>query len=114
MDAAELLERLNVSGELPVEAIRAASANRAAMAPVFVAAIEDYLSSGTEDAPPDALFFIFICSAEWREHSAYRPLARLLRIQPAELDLMLGDAITVTPIGSWRPFSTAILGPCTM
>ncbi len=95
MDAAEILERLNVSGELPVEAIRAASANRAEMAPIFVAQIEAYLASGATAVALDAVFFMVYMLAEWREHSAYRPLARLLHRPVDDISDVIGyDAAT--------------------
>ena len=42
------------------------------------------------------LFFGFHLLGEWRETSAYRPMARLLRGDPEELEEILGDAITET------------------
>jgi hypothetical protein len=42
------------------------------------------------------LFFIFHLLGEWREASAYRPLARLLRSPGDEIDAVLGDGITST------------------
>src|SRR6202040_2449394 len=38
----------------------------------------------------------FIWLGEWREKSAYRPLARLLRLPGREVDALFGDGITTT------------------
>ena len=47
---------------------------------------------------PDAnlVFFAFLLMGEWREASAYRPLARFLRIDQDALDVFLGDSVTET------------------
>jgi len=95
MDPAQVIEELGVSGRLPVEAIRAAQADRATMVPVFLRTLDDFLSL-EGPANPDALFFIFHLLGEWREKSAYWPLAVFLRLPPDVLDSILGDAITMT------------------
>ena len=90
MDPAQVIEELGVPGRLPVEAIRAAQADRETMVPVFLRTIDDFLElRGPVD--PDALFFIFHLLGEWREKSAYWPLAVLLRLPPDVLDSILGD-----------------------
>jgi hypothetical protein len=95
MDPMQVLEELSVSGRLPVEAIRTAQSNREAMVPVFLKTIEDFLElNGPAD--PSALFYIFHLLGEWREKSAYWPLAVFLRLPRDVLDSILGDAITVT------------------
>ena len=67
MEPAQIVEELGVQGRLPVEAIRAAQADRATMVPVFLRTLEDFLSlEGPAD--PDALFFIFHLLGEWREN----------------------------------------------
>ena len=95
MDPAQVIEELGVPGRLPVEAIRAAQADRATMVPVFLRTLDDFLSL-EGPANPDALFFIFHLLGEWREKSAYWPLAVFLRLPPDVLDSILGDAITMT------------------
>jgi len=95
MDPTQVIEQLGVPGRLPVEAIRAAQADRATMTPVFLRTIDDFLSlEGSVD--PNALFFMFHLLGEWREKSAYWPLAVFLRLPREVLDSILGDAITVT------------------
>jgi uncharacterized protein len=96
MDAAEVLEGLSELDRLPVEAIRAARADRDTMVPVFLRSIEAFLSEQGEQVAPEALFLIFHLLGEWREKSAYRPLAALLRSPPDALDPVLGDSITET------------------
>jgi hypothetical protein len=80
---------------LPVEAIRAAQADRDTMVPIFLRTIDDFLElQGPVD--PNALFFIFHLLGEWREKSAYWSLAVLLRLPTEVLDAILGDCITET------------------
>ncbi|HXW26145.1 MAG TPA: DUF1186 domain-containing protein [Xanthobacteraceae bacterium] len=95
MDVQEILEGLTNDDGLPVEAIRAAEADRAAMVPAFLEAIENYLS-GDEVArdKPSPIFFIFHLLGSWREKSAYRPLARLLALPRDEIGPVIGGAIT--------------------
>src|SRR5271155_4079389 len=95
MEAALLLGQLGEPDRLPVETIRTASADRASAVPIFVQAIERYLSAEGDVPSPDALFFVFHLLSEWREKSAYRPLTRLLR-RREEFDAILGDAVTET------------------
>jgi hypothetical protein len=59
MDAAQILDRLAFQERLPVEAIRAAQADRTSAVPIFVRAIEPYLSPGGNSSIQDALFFVF-------------------------------------------------------
>jgi hypothetical protein len=96
MDTRQLLEALSEWDRLPVEAIRAAQADRATIAPSLVQCVDDFVSLQGEPVAPEALFFIFHLLGEWRETSAYRPLARFLRLPSEVLDVILGDAITVT------------------
>ncbi|MDE2064663.1 MAG: DUF1186 domain-containing protein, partial [Bradyrhizobium sp.] len=96
MDAAQILDRLADRPGLPVEALRAAGADRASALPIFLDAIEQYLAPGGKPIPPDALFFVFHLLGEWREKSAYRPLARLLRCPRDQIDAVFGGAITET------------------
>jgi uncharacterized protein DUF1186/SEC-C motif-containing protein len=97
MDVHEILEQLARSDGLPVDAIRAAEADRAAMVPAFLDAVDAFLSaSADERAKPSPIFFIFHLLGSWREKSAYRPLARLLLCPRRDIDPVLGDAITET------------------
>jgi len=95
MDPMQVIEELGVPGRLPVEAIRAAQANRAAMVPAFLRTIDDFLELKAP-ADPNALFFIFHLLGEWREKSAYWPLAVFLQLPGDVLETILGDAITET------------------
>ena len=65
MDPAQVIEQFGVDDRLPVEAIRAAQADRATMVPVFLRTLDDFLSL-EGPANPDALFFIFHLLGEWR------------------------------------------------
>jgi hypothetical protein len=95
MNPMQVIEELGVPGKLPVEAIRAAQADRDTMVPIFLRMIDDFLSlEGPVD--PNALFFIFHLLGEWREKSAYWSLAVFLRLPRDVLDSILGDSITET------------------
>jgi hypothetical protein len=59
--------------------------------------IDDYLGQEpAARASPTPLFFIFHLLGEWREKTAHRPLARLLRCPADEADAVLGDAAAET------------------
>ena len=97
MDAGKILHELTYAEGLPKEALKAASAQRVEMLPLFVEEIETYLAlEPAARAKPTPLFFIFHLLGEWRETSAYRPLARLLRLPSSEIDQIFGDGITTT------------------
>src|SRR6266436_2598631 len=97
MDAGKILHELTYAEGLPKEALKAASAQRVEMLPLFVEEIETYLAlEPAARAKPTPLFFIFHLLGEWRETSAYRPLARLLRVPGPEIDATFGDGITTT------------------
>ena len=97
MEISAILHDLAQEEGLPEAAIRAAGDRRPEVVPVFLDAVERFLaadSAGREE--PSPLFFIFHMLGDYREKSAYRPLARLLSIDGAELDRQLGEAITST------------------
>ena len=97
MDIARIVHEMTFYEGLPVEAIRAADANRQAVLPVFMAEIERYLAANADDrTKPNPLFFIFHLLGAWREKSTYRPLTRLLGCPSDQIDGVLGDAITST------------------
>jgi hypothetical protein len=96
MDAAQILDQLSVQGQLPVEALRAATADRKTVAPIFVQTMEQYLSVGGDRRARDAIFFISHLLGEWRETSAYRPFAELLRRPRKDVDAVFGGAVTET------------------
>jgi Protein of unknown function (DUF1186)/SEC-C motif len=97
MDATAIIHELMQTGGLPREALKAASAQRGEMVPVFLKVIEHYLAlEQAARAKPTPLFFIFHLLGEWREKAAYRPLARLLRRPGQEVDAIFGDSITTT------------------
>ncbi len=91
MDPAQVIAQLAFRTPLPVEALRSVEADRAAAIPIFLHAIDSYLSPGGDPAAEDALFFILHLLGAWREKSAYRPLVRLLRCPTEAVDAVLGD-----------------------
>jgi len=97
MDAEAIFHELMHAEGLPREALKAASAQRVEMLPLFLDEIETFLALDPEArAKPTPLFFLFHLLGEWREKAAYRPLARLLRLPGAEVDRIFGDGITTT------------------
>jgi hypothetical protein len=96
MDPTQVLRELNETDGLPVGAIHTAQANRDAMVPVFLRCIDECLTSGGASSRRSALFFVFHLLGEWREKSAYRSLAKLLRLPDDAIDAILGGATTET------------------
>src|ERR1700730_8849437 len=92
MDAGQILHALTYSEGLPKEALKAASAQRVEMLPLFVEEIETYLAlEPAGRAKPTPLFFIFHLLGEWGEEAAYPALARLLRPPRRGLAAVFGD-----------------------
>jgi hypothetical protein len=91
MEPAQLVAQLGCRDQLPVEAIQAARADRARMAPVFVEAVEQF-AFGSDRSAAKSLFFIVHLLGEWRESSAYRPLARLMRCPAVDVDEIFAGA----------------------
>ncbi|HEY1544325.1 MAG TPA: DUF1186 domain-containing protein [Xanthobacteraceae bacterium] len=96
MDERRLLHQLATTDGLPVEAIQAASAQRATVSPAFVRLIERMVAGSADRTDLDALFLVFHLLGEWREKSAYRPLAALLRLAREDVRRVLSDAVTET------------------
>jgi hypothetical protein len=97
MDVRAILHELTQAEGLPREALKAASAQRGEIVPVFLKEIEHYLAlKPAARSKSTPLFFIFHLLGEWREKAAYRPLARLLRLPRGEVDRIFGDGITTT------------------
>jgi hypothetical protein len=96
MDATQIVRELASIDGLPTEAIEAARADRAALVPAFVRLIEQFVAGGEVPEEVDAVFVVFHLLGEWREKSAYRPLAALLRLPPEDLDDLLGEAVDRT------------------
>ena len=97
MDVRAILYELTQVEGLPREALKAAFAQRVEMVPVFLKEIEGHLAlEPAARMKPTPLFFIFHLLGEWREKTAYRPLARLVRLPGEEVDAIFGDGITTT------------------
>jgi Protein of unknown function (DUF1186)/SEC-C motif len=77
---------------LPVDAIRAATANRAAMVPLILRALDQ--PAAASQSMQDALFIAFHLLGEWREKSAYRPRVAFLRRPDDEIWPILAGAKT--------------------
>lgn len=107
MDAAEILDHLTHADGLPKPALQAATVQRAEMVPAFLREIDSYLALEPDDrAKPTPLFFAFHLLGQWREKSAYRPLAGLLRCAPQEVEAILGMPSRAPATASWRQSST--------
>ncbi len=97
MTPENIMSALNARGPLPREALLAAGQSREAMVPAFLAYIDRVLDSDADQmAELDAFAFIFHLLGEWRDARAYRPLAKVMRLDPEALDALLGDGITET------------------
>jgi len=97
MDIAQILDDLTNYKKLPVDAILAAEADRAAAVPAFLQAIEEFLAADPAKRPERSpLFFIFHLLGSWREKAAYRPLARLLALPRDQANLAISGAIPET------------------
>jgi uncharacterized protein len=97
MNISEIVAQLRVMHEVPRVAIRAAEADRASAVPAFLAEIDRYLRSGGTIEERWGLYWMFHLLGQWREKSAYRPLAQLLRSPPEEIDdifsVVVGDTV---------------------
>jgi Protein of unknown function (DUF1186)/SEC-C motif len=87
-----ILERLGSGEGMPIEAIRAATADHATVAPLLIDAIDRY--EPESEAEENGLFIAFHLLGQWREKPAYRSLARFLR-RP-DVESIMGDATTET------------------
>jgi hypothetical protein len=96
IEALRILEDLGAGQGLPVDAIRAADADRASMVPLFLRAIEQYVAGESSPSTELALFFVFHLLGQWREKSAYRPLAELLRLPADQTEGLFANATTET------------------
>jgi uncharacterized protein YchJ len=97
MDEQDIVAALSCEEGLPRAALAAASEQRDRLAPRFIRLIEDYLDLPAPERPEKTpIFFIFHLLGDWREKSAYRSLARLLRLPDKEIGHLLGDAVTST------------------
>jgi hypothetical protein len=96
LEASRILDELTFGGPLPVEALRAADADRAALMPQFLRTVEQYVAGEGHPSRAEALFFLFHLFGQRREKSAYRPLAKLLRLPADEVDSIFGSATTET------------------
>ena len=68
MEAGKILHELTYAEGLPREALRAASARRVDMVPLFIEEIETFLAlEPAAREKPTPLFFIFHLLGEWRE-----------------------------------------------
>jgi hypothetical protein len=81
---------------LPVGAIEAARLYRDSIVPILIEEFDRFASQGGAEIGPNSLFFGFHLLGEWREKSAYRPLARFLQLSAEMLEPVLGDAKTET------------------
>lgn len=92
-----ILHELMRADGWPLEALRAAGRRRSQMVPLFIEQVEKYLRADTTQYDNDApLFFVFHLLGDWKEVSAYRPFARLLRCPSEAIDAAIAEGITET------------------
>jgi hypothetical protein len=79
MDAQAILHELTHAEGLPREVLKAASAQRVGMLPLFLDEIETYLAlQPAARAKPTPLFLFFHLLGEWRERAILWPIRRRL------------------------------------
>src|SRR3954453_9691601 len=96
MEPLQILQDATGRGRVPVEAIREARAKRDGTVPLLLHDIDEFIATGRTGIGEDALFLAFHLLGEWRETTAYRPLANLMRLPSDALESVLGDAVTIT------------------
>jgi hypothetical protein len=97
MEPTAIIHELTHSKRLPREALKAAAERRAELAPILINEIEAYLSLPADQrAASTPVFYAFHLLGDWKDKSAYRPLSRLLRCPPHELDVQIGDGLVET------------------
>jgi hypothetical protein len=95
MELEEMIDQFATPERFPFEAVTAARENRTALLPAFLQIIGECCRPDAPRRTLDAGFFIFHLLGEWREKSAYRPLAALLRAGE-QVEAMLGDGAAIT------------------
>ena len=86
---------------LPRKALLAAGEQRDEMTGIFLSYVNELAANNGHmpDERRHAFLIIFYLLAEWHETKAFRPLIDVLRIDPDNLDLLIGDGITTM---AWR------------
>jgi hypothetical protein len=93
MDVGKILHELTYAEGLPKQALKAASAQRAEMVPLFVQEIENFLAlDPSAQAKSTPLFFIFHLLGEWLRRSVYGNSGEpcLSKLPPASLIASVG------------------------
>ena len=93
----EIMTEFSREGVFPGAAMRAATAHREVMTPIFIELITRLSSCPTSDVTPaedwqlaPALHLL----AEWREPKAYKPFLTMMQRDEIALDYLLGDTVT--------------------
>jgi hypothetical protein len=96
LDVDEILFEFSEYDGFPRRALERAVANRTAVTPAFLEAIEIYLENPKLNEEEPALFFIVHLLAQFREKLAYPLLMRLFSLDSDRLHRILGDGTTET------------------
>jgi hypothetical protein len=97
IDIDSLITNLTETPLLPRRALSQAIARNGVVTPAFLDILKDYVAHPSENArQEDAIFFAIHLLAQFREKRAYRPLMRLLALDPERVEAVLGDAATTT------------------
>lgn len=93
----EIMTEFSLEGVFPKAAMRAATAHREVMTPIFIELITRLASCPTSEVTPaedwqlaPALHLL----AEWRESTAYKPFLTMMQRDEIALDYLLGDTVT--------------------
>lgn len=93
----EIMTEFSREGIFPEAAMRAATAHREVMTPIFIELITRLSSCPTSDETPAEdwqLAPVLHLLAEWREPKAYKPFLAMMRRDEIALDYLLGDTVT--------------------
>ena len=93
----EIMTEFSREGVFPEAAMRAATAQRETMTPVFIELVTRLSTSPTSDvtqAEEWQLAPALHLLAEWRENKAYKPFLTMMRRDEIALDYLLGDTVT--------------------
>jgi hypothetical protein len=93
----EIMTEFSREGVFPEAAMRAATAQRETMAPIFIELVTRLSTCPTSDvtrAEDWQLAPVLHLLAEWREKKAYKPFLTMMRRDEIALEYLLGDTVT--------------------
>jgi hypothetical protein len=94
----DVIAGLTASPLFPYQAVKLATEHWEIVLPALLGRLDGYLADPTavSEEEADLLFFFLHLCGQQRETRAYRPLMRLCALPSEQVDMVLGDATTVT------------------